>query len=328
MRLLKYAVYLTVIFLSFQYLNNFKEVPSFAVSEKLSDKIFKIIPSVSSLPGSPKNSTSDLIETIQENKLQEIRSIWKQLGIKSELFQKGVPFLAESYTLPLDSKGNKLYIFKITNNETNDWQFLCFNIKNRSWNFYGHIDFPSQDSTEPISRAVSIEERVWLVITSKTDSPGLPEMYQDCWYDLKASKLKEVLQYYVYQDLPKKELIKRYSATILETGVIAGSYFIDLNSKITFLNNLTPQPESEAAFSLSRKTRYLWDTTGQLFKNHQPQPDNLYTYGADQILAHNYLQIEILAISGDHSQRNLVKRFLNLCGSSSEKKKILNILNH
>lgn len=326
MKLLKYSVCLVIIFLAFQYFNNLKEVPSFAIPKEFPNIILKIIPFVSSTSGSQKKSTSDLIKKIQKNELQEIQDIWKQLGIKSELFKKGVPFLAESFTLPLTSERNPLHIFKITDNETNDWQYLFFNIKNRSWNFYGYIDLPNQGSTEPISRSVSIEERIWLIITSKADSPDLPEMFEDRWYDLSSSKLREVLQYYVYQDQSIPGFIKRYSTIVSETGIIAGSYFVDLNSKITYLNNLASQPDLEEAFSLSRKTRYLWDTSSQLFKNHQPQQDNLFAYGADGILTHNYLQIEDLAVNGDSSQRNLVKRFLNLCSNSSEKRRIFKII--
>ncbi len=324
MKLLKYAIYLFVIFFSFQYLNKLIELPSFAIPEEFSSIIFKKIPSVSSIPESLKKNTSVIIKKIQNNELQDIQGIWKELGVKSGLFKNGSPFLAESFTIPLNSEGNQLHIFKITNNETNDWQYLCFNIKNRSWNFFGHIDLPNQDQSEPLSRTVSIEERIWLVITSKTDSPDLPGMYQDRWYDLNAPKLREVLQYHVYQDQSIPGFIKRYSSTVAETGITAGSYFVDINSKITYLNNQTSKPDLETAFSLSRKVRYLWDTANQSFKNHQR--NNLYTYGADEILTHNYLPIEDLALNGDSSQRNLVRSFLNLCSNSSEKSRILKIL--
>lgn len=327
LKLLKYPMYLTIIFFTFQYFNNLKEVPSFVIPEMFSWKVFKRIPEITSINEPQQQSTADQVEKIQKNELQEIQTIWKQLGIKSELFKKNTPFLAESFTLPFASKGGSLYVFKITNNDTNDWQYLFFNIKNRSWNFYGYLDLPHQDSSEPISRKVSVNERNWLVITSKTDSPNLPGMYQDRWFDLNASKLREVLSYYVYQDQPRSDFIKRYSATILDTGIIAGTYFIDLNSKITYLNDLTSQPDLEAVFTLSHKVRYLWDDTNQLFKNHlQPQQDDLYRYGADEILSQNYLQIEDLATIGDSSQRNLVKVFLNLCSNSTKKRRVLQIL--
>lgn len=327
MKLLKYSVYLTIIFYAFQYINNFKGVPSFAIPEEISRKISINIPTVTSLPKPQKQSTADLIEKIQKNELQEIKNIWEPLGIKSELFKKGAPSLADSFTLPLTPKGDSIYVFTVNNNETNEWQYLFFIIKNRSWNFYGHIDLPNQALSEPISRTVSIEDRNWLVITSRADSPNLPGMYQDLWYDLNAPKLSEVLQYYVYQDQSGSGFIKRYSATVLETGMVAGSYFVDLNLKITYLNELTSQPDLEAVFSLSHKIRYLWDNTNQLFKNHhQQKQDKLYSYGADEILAHNYLQIENLAANGGASQRNLVKRFLNLCSNNPDKKRILKIL--
>lgn len=109
--------------------------------------------------------------------------------------------------------------------------------------------------------------------------------------------------------------------------MVAGSYFIDLDTKIAYLNNRTSQADLDAAFSISRKVRYLWDSTGQIFKNHSHrQQDELYIYGADQILIHNYFQIENLAVNGTLSQRDQIKKFIKLCGDVPEKKRDLKYL--
>ena len=153
----------------------------------------------------------------------------KQLGVKSELFKKSGPVSGGIFKLFFLPMGLPFMFFKITNQEQ-EWQYLFFNINNRSWNFWGHIDLPNQAHTEPISRTVTVENRSWLIITSKANSPGLPGMYQDHWYDLNGAKLKEVLRYYVYQDLPQPGFTKRYSAIITQTGT-SGGLFIELTQK-------------------------------------------------------------------------------------------------
>lgn len=323
-KLLKYALYLVIIFYAIQYFHNHKGVLPLAFPDEF-PKIFSRIPLLTSDSESPKQSTADLVEKIQKNELREIQNIWRKLGVKSELFKKSAPSLADYFTVTLNPGGDSLYIYQIADRDNNDWQYLFFTIKNRSWNFYGHIDLPNQASSEPIARSVTIEDRNWLIITSKTDSPDLAGMYYDHWYDLKASQLKEVLRYPVYHDQPSLDFIKRYSATVLDTGIIAGSYYIDLKSQIAFINGSHSTPEP--AFTVSRKVRYLWDYTNQLFKDHnQQQQEKLYTYGANEVLVQNFLQIEKLAENGNTSQRNLLRKFLKLCDDNSEKKGILKYL--
>lgn len=327
LKLIRYSLLLTALFLSqhLNTLNTIKSLPSFPFPEGIPNKIFPILSTKPNLNQRQNQSIAQLIEKIQKNDLREIHDIWKQLGIKSELFKNSAPILAESFK-SLHHNGDPFYVFKITDQQSNDWQYLFFNIRNRSWNFWGHIDLPRQAATEPFSRTLTIENQVWLIITSKSNSPDLPEMYQDHWYDLNGPKLKQVLEYNVYQDLPQPGFTKRYSAIISQTGSSGGTYFIDLNPTITYYSNRTPLPQLETAFSLSYKVRYIWDSYRQSFKTNHPQPDKLHTYGADEILSQNYLQIENLAVTGDLTQRKIIRDFLDLCSDSTEKRKILKIL--
>lgn len=326
MKLLKYSLWLTVFFCLSQHLNNFNGLPSFAFPEEF-PKIFSQVTSVTSKANQQQNlSVAQLIEKILNNEFQEIQDIWRQLGVKSELFKKGVPVLAKSQKTAIPPNGRPLYVFKFTNEEKNAWQYLFFNIKNRSWNFWGHIDLPNQDGTEPISRMATIEDRTWLIITSKSNSSKPPGMYQDRWYDLNGPKLKEVLEYNVYQDLPLPGFTKRYSAIITQTGISGGTYYIDLSSNITYFSNRLSHPLLETALSISNNVRYIWDRYNQLFKNSQPHPEDFYTYGADEILSHNYLQIKDLATTGNLTQRKVMRDFLNLCNNSTEKQRILKLL--
>lgn len=328
-KLLKYSILLITMFFISQYINKFdvfKGLPSFALPEEFPEIFSQIIP-VASIKKPQKQSTADLIAKIQNNQLQEIQKIWAELGIKSDLFKKSNPALKESFNLELPSGDSQLYVYLIADEQLNDWQYLFFNIKNRVWNLYGYLDLPGQASSEPISRMVTIEDRSWLVITSRTDSPNLPGMYQDRWYDLQDNHLRESLRYHLYQDQTEPNFIKRYSANIVETGVAAGSYYIDLNTKIAFLNSRTSQSDLDAAFSVSRKVRYLWDNSGQTFRNHSHrQEDELHNYGADEILIHNYFQIGNLAVNGTPSQRGQIKQFVQLCGNIPEKREILKYL--
>lgn len=326
MKLLKHLLLLTVVFYLSQHLKSLKELPSFAFTEGIS-QIFSQITTISPVENRPlSQSTADLVAKIQKNELMEIEDIWSQLGIKSTLFKDDTPYLAESFTLSIPPKWSSLYVFKITSKKTTDWQYLFFNIKNRSWNFWGHLDLPNQGLTEPISRTVEVENQTWLIITSKSNSPELPEMYQDRWYDLNSPKLKEVLGYYIYQDLPQPGFTKRYSALISQTGTSGGTYFTELNQKITYFSNHISCPHLETALSLSNNLRYTWDSYSQSFKNHQPKSDNFHTYGPDEILSRNYLQILDLATTGDLTQRNVIRDFLKLCGDSTEKRRISKIL--
>ncbi len=326
MKLLKYSLWLTVFFYLSQHFNNLKGLPSFAFPEEF-PKIFSQVISVPSGANQAQNpTTAQLIEKIQKNELQQIQTIWEKLGIESELFKENTPVLAESRKLLIPPEGTSLYVFKITNQESNAWQYLFFNIKNRSWNFWGHIDLPNQALTEPLSRMVTIEDHSWLIITSKSNSPEMSGMYQDRWYDLKSPKLKEVLGYNVYQDLPQPGFNKRYLAIVSRTGISGGAYFIDLSSKVTYYSNRTSHSHLEAALSLSHNVRYIWDSYSQLFKNNQLHPDNLHTYSADEVLFRNYLQIEDLAATGDPTHRNAIRDFLKLCSNSTEKRRIVKIL--
>jgi hypothetical protein len=294
-------------------------------------KEFPKIFSRASVPpiGKPKKeSTSDLIAKIQNNELREIGKIWAGLDIKSDLFDKSGPSLRESFKLEIAPEEGPLYVYTIADKESNDWQYLFFNIKNRGWNFFGHIDLPKQASSEPIYRTVTIADRAWLVITSRSDLPNQSGIYQDHWYDLTGSQLREVLRYHVYHDQLELNFIKRYSATVLETGMVAGSYFIDLDTKITYLNSRTSEMELAAALSISNKVRYLWDNAGQKFKNHSHRSQNeLSSYGADEILVHNYFQIGNLAVNGSPAQRGQIRQFIELCGNIPEKREILKRLN-
>lgn len=328
-KLLKYSILLITMFFISQHINKidvFKGLPSIAFPEEF-PKLFSKIAPATSIKKPQKQSTADLIAKIQNNELQEIQKIWAELGIKSDLFKKSNPTLKESFILELPSGDGPLYVYLIADEQLNDWQYLFFNIKNRVWNLYGYLDLPGQASSEPISRMVTIEDRSWLVITSRINSPNLPGMYQDSWYDLQADHLWESLRYHLYQDQTETNFIKRYSANIVETGVAAGSYYVDLNTKIAFLNSQTSQLNLDAAFSISRKVRYLWDNTGQTFRNHSyNQEDELHNYGADEILIHNYFQIGNLAVNGTHSQRSQIKHFVKLCGNIPEKREILKYL--
>ena len=328
MKLFKYLFLLTVIFYLSQHLNidSLNDLPSFAFTKEI-PKLFSQIPTLSPVENRPLHqSTADLVAKVQNNELMEIEEIWRQLGIKSTLFKDDLLYLVDSFTLSIPPKWSTLYGFKITSKKTTDWQYLFFNIKNRSWNFWGHIDLPNQELTEPILRTVQIEDGIWLIITSKSDTPGLSEMYQDRWYDLKSPKLKEVLGYYIYQDQAQPGFTKSYSATISQVGTSGGTYFIDLSQKITYFSNRTSSPHLESALSLSHNLRYTWDSYSQSFKDHRNKSDNYYAYGADEILSQNYLQIADLAATGDRTQRNVVRDFLNLCGDSTEKRRISKIL--
>lgn len=329
LKLIRYSLLLAALFYLSQHLNTLNTLKSLS-SFPFPDGIPKIFtPTLSNKPDvnqRQNQSTAQLIERIRKNDLREIHDIWKQLGIKAELFKNSAPVLAESTKLSLHPNGDPLYVFKITDQESNDWQYLFFNIRNRSWNFWGHIDLPMQAATEPLSRTLTIENQVWLIITSKSNSPDLPGMYQDHWYDLNGPKLKHVLGYNVYQDLPQPGFTKRYSATISQTGSSGGTYFIDLNPTITYFNNRTPLPHLETVLSLSYKVRYIWDSYRQSFKSDHPQPDKLHTYGADEILSQNYLQIEDLAVTGELTQRKIIRDFLDLCSDSTEKRRILKLL--
>lgn len=326
LKLIKYSLLLTALFFLSQHFNTIKSLPSLPFSGEIPKISFPVLSNKPDVNRRQNQSIAQLIEKIQKNDLREIHDIWKQLGIKSELFKNSAPILAESFKLALHPNGDPLYVFKITDQKSDDWQYLFFNIKNRSWSFWGHIDLPMQAATEPISRTLTIENRVWLIITSKSNSPDLPGMYQDHWYDLNGPKLKQVLEYNVYQDLPQPGFTKRYSASISQTGSSGGTYFIDLNPTITYFNNRTPLPHLETVLSLSYKVRYIWDSYQQSFKTNHSQPDSLHTYGADEILSHNYLQIADLAVTGDLTQRKIIRDFLNLCSDSTEKRRILKIL--
>ena len=329
-KLLKYSVMLIIMFFISQHIsniNNLKGFPSLAFPEEF-PKILSRISSVTPVDKPQKQSTADLIAKIQNNELREIQKIWTELGIKSALFKKNSPSLRESFNLEITPGEGPLYVYIIADKESNDWQYLFFNIKNRAWNFFGHIDLPNQASSEPIYRTVPIEDRAWLVITSRSNHPNQPGIYQDHWYNLTAPQLREVLCYQVYQDQPGPNFIKRYSASILETGIVAGSYFIDLDTKITYLNSRSSEMELEAALSISSKVRYLWDNTGHKFKNHSHRrQDELSTYGADEILVRNYFQIGNLAVNGTPAQRGQIRQFIELCDNTPEKREILRYLN-
>lgn len=329
-KLLKYSVLLTIMFFISQHLSNLdnlKGLSLLAFPENF-PKIFSRIISVTPIDKPQKQSTTDIIAKIQNNELQAIEKIWAELKIKSDLFAKSSPSLRESFNLEIAPGEGPLYAYTIADQESNDWQYLFFIIKNRVWNFYGQIDLPNQASSEPIYRTVTIAERVWLVITARSDHPNQPGVYQDHWYDLKAPQLKEVLRYPVYQDEPGPNFIKRYSASVLETGIAAGSYFIDLDTKINYLNSRTSDKELEAALSISSKVRYLWDDTDQKFKSHSHRrQDELSTYGADEILVSNYFQIGNLAVNGTPAQRGQIRQFIELCDNNPEKRAILKYLN-
>lgn len=324
MKFFKRLLLLTVVFYLSQHLNSLKNLPSFAFTEEIS-KFFSQLTTISPVENRPLyQSTNDIVAKIQKNELAEIEEIWRQLKIKSLLFKEDTPYLAESFVLSIPPKWSMLYVFKITSKKTTDWQYLFFSIKNRSWHFWGHIDLLSQGQTEPISRTVAVENQTWLIITSKSTS--LPEMYQDRWYDLNSPKLKEVLGYYVYQDLPQPGFTKRYSAIISQNGTGGGTYFTELNQKITYFSNRTSCPHLETALSLSNNLRYTWDSYSQSFKSHQTKSDNFYASGADEILSRNYLQILDLAANGNLTQQNVIRDFLNLCDDSTAKRRISKIL--
>ena len=136
------------------------------------------------------------------------------------------------------------------------------------------------------------------------------------------------------------QIDRSFDSRIFTQTLLNGAYAVEIQFGISYKEALRNYGSGFPLFSKKQKARFVWKSSLQRFiidKSNseltEKELDGTYTTHDDpdcatneEFLSYNYTELAQLAISGNGNQKNWIKKFLDSCKNTSEKRRLSPLL--
>lgn len=284
-----------------------------------------------------------------------LAKLWQRLGIPRLNFAQGwqgdttpSQFLAscagcraETFEYDLDDEPGSEVLLRIEDRPSESCRYLVFKSLGNlgTWKLIGHIDHDFGRYRMPQHLIVLSNGRSWLVVEEQGQSGTGVALYFDRLFLVEHGALKEVMRYTSegHQSTFTNEPEREFSGRILNCDVRNGIANIEIEFAVTYLMEDVSNPSQDAALftkrqkaffigQLSHKRLALDITRSDLSQNELAAVYDVDSLTNEGFLTYNLEELSRIATGTDTNRRDWLKRFLNVCKNSPEKRRLSALL--
>lgn len=282
-----------------------------------------------------------------------LAELWQRLGIQrpnlawhtdvtlSRFLAKCNACSAESFEYDLDDESGSEVLLRVEDRLAESCRYLIFKWlgQSGSWRLIGHVDHDFGRYRMPQHLIVISNGKPWLVIKGQGGSGSGVALYFDRLFLVDRGVLKEVLQYASdgHQSTFTYEPEREFSARILNCEFRNGIARIEIEFLVTYLRGDISKSAQDACLftrrhkavfirQLSREGFALDTAKSDLSQNELDAVYNIDSLTNEGFLKYNFKELSQLATGADKNTREWLKRFLEVCKSSEEKRRLRSLL--
>jgi len=296
-------------------------------------------------------SPYDIESFINAHPQANLAELWQRIGIRGLNFAQGwqgdttlSQFLAsctncsaETFGYDLDSEPGSEVLLRIEDRLSETCRYLVFKSLGRlgTWRLIGHIDHNFGRYMMPHHLILLSNGRSWLVITQQGQSGTGVALYFDRLFLVEHGALREVMRYTSkgHQSTFTSEPERDFSGRILNCEVRNGVARIEIEFAVTYLREDLSNPSLDAALftkkqkalfvgKLGRKRFALDATRSDLSQNELEAVYDVDSLTNESFLKYNLEELSRIAKGTDTNRKEWLKRFLNVCKNSTEKRRL------
>jgi len=278
---------------------------------------------------------------------RELRALWRELGVRSKLFEDAVtgPLRATRRELARPSPRESFLILDVTDSTGEDWQHLIFLRTGGRCRFVGVVDVPAQGGEPPTHRLVSLPagDAALAVRTLARTGTGLA-LHRETWYLLDLGGLERAprtrtpptMALARVLDYPARghmvgwpSTFDRSFSTRLQGREGADEVRIDFIASYTSGSYIYWMPV-EPLFTANRTAVYRWKRNERRFVLDPVRSDvdgdeieGIFHDAEEQFLQHNVRDLVPLAARANERQRTWLRHFLDTVADSPEKRAVM-----
>lgn len=281
----------------------------------------------------------DLIRRVEKTDGEDIRLIWSDLGIASEMFDLEAELTGEVKQYSASGKVGKILLITITNSFKSDLQYLLFLHEKSAWRFLGNVDTSGQRYAQPTFRIERFgESGAWFVLHSLLGGGTGVVDYSDNWYDLTSNWRHSVLEYPEHGHMSGWGVPYgyEYQAKIVH-HIIDKKYVVDITFGVDYFNADSNISDVSALFKKTLKARYVWEPSAKEFRFDRGVStvleDRLQRRGftfadaATDFLRYYFTDLMRLARDPTPGLKVWLDRLLADCADNDQKRALLQSLN-
>jgi hypothetical protein len=280
-----------------------------------------------------------LAERIRREGKAGLRTLWRDLGITSSLFEAPSQLNLELFGVKFNESRDEYHLLLISDSVELDWQYLLFRSVGNRWLFVGHIDLGGQKFLPPACRIVQDKNEAWWVLTWLEEyGPGVTH-YRETWYRFGEDGLHAVWSYplegyqispdFAYNVLYRVDLAPEeddQSSSFRLIYHLSYSIYGDEESR-------TASGETYNLFEIERSVLYTWFDGEQRFtlvpessQLTQDQIDAVFYFPGPDIAFLQFAgqELSLLAQNGSALQKGWLIHFLDSLESGLEVEELRN----
>ena len=280
---------------------------------------------------------------------RELRTIWRELGVRSSLFADTPSLRVTQQELPRPDSRDAFLVLDVTDTVRGDWQQLIFRRTGARCRFIGAIDVADQGSEAPIRRLVPLPagEAALVVLAPARTGTGLA-LERETWYLVDILGGPERAPQKIVGLLPRileyparghmigwPSTFDRSFSTRLQTreGVDGiDEVSIEFTASYTSGSYIYWLPV-EPLFTATRRAVYVWKREARRFVLDPARSDvdddeieGIFQDAEEQFLVHNVRDLAPLAGRATEQQRIWFRHFLDMVADSPEKRAVMESL--
>lgn len=283
-----------------------------------------------------KLSPLDIEEYVKDNDQVNVKLLSQKLNLDDDLFDSegGKVQIADKIVTSLSSDNKSETLLLLLTQRGFHYQFLVFN-KEDDYDFIGNIDFGYKHEIKPTFRIKTIDEgHKYLVIKTQAGYGTGINIKEERWYRIEKDKITKVLEYPVDYVMIPPETVS-YPIEVLgkevNSEVVNGIPMIEVDFTISFIYDTSYDARDEKKVSINRKVRYTLEGSRFITEDYEGEyEDWIFKQETNsEILDKNFQKLIEISKSDDRRTIDYLLRFLESCGESNNKEKLIdNTLNY
>jgi len=281
----------------------------------------------------------DLIRRVEKTDGENIRLIWRDLGIVSEIFDLEGELTGGVKEYNAAGHSVKIVVITITNSFKSELQYLVFRYEKSAWRFLGNIDTSGQRYVPPTFRIERFGEMgIWFVLHSLLGGGTGVVDYAETWYDLTSNWRHRVLDYPEHGHMSGWGVPYGYGYEAKIVPHVSDKKFIvDITFGVDYSNADNDIGDVSALFSKTFKARYVWEASSKEFRfdrGGSTVPEDRFqrggfsfAYAATDFLRYYFTDLMRLARDPSPGLRVWLGRLLADCEDNDQKRALLQRLN-
>jgi hypothetical protein len=277
----------------------------------------------------------DLIRRVEKTDGENIRLIWNDLGIASEMFDLEAELTGDVKEYGASGELGKFLLVTITNGFKSEFQYLVFRHEKSSWRFLGNIDVSLQRYGQPTFRIERFgDSGAWFVFHSLWGGGTGVVDYSESWYDLTSNWRRRVLDYPEHGHMSGWGVPYGYEYQAkIARHTIDKKYIVDITFNVDYFNAHNDISDVRALFNKSFKARYVWRPSAKEFRfdpGGSTVPEErfqrggfTFAYAATDFLRYYFTDLMRLARDPSPGLKLWLNRLLADCEDNEQKRALL-----